>query len=116
MTLYDILFRGKEVKKLIVKRSFDTGIPLRYICLGANINYVHFMGTYINSNSSENCKLSENDILRVLDVLGVSLRYQFLIDENYNKEEKKLHLKNKYDKRRKDKVYGAQEKGTDSLD
>jgi hypothetical protein len=116
MKLIDVLFKGKEIKKLIVKRSFDLEIPLRHVCEHCNINYSHFMSTYINTHSSLKCRLTEDEILRVLETLGVSMRYQFLIDEDYDKKERKSYLKNKYDKRRKNKIYGPEDKGVDSFD
>ena len=84
-----------QVKKTIVRRSAELEIPLRYICHDVGIEYKHFMATYING-SGKDCEISEKDFERVLEILGISVRFQFVINEAYRPEEIREQLKKQY--------------------
>lgn len=83
MTLHQLLLNSKEVRKLIVHRSEKYNIPLRYVCREISVDYTRFLG-YINSQTSRPSDIAEHEILKALEVLGVSIRFQVVIDGRLN--------------------------------
>jgi len=92
----DILRGSKEVKRLIVDRSFQFKIPLKYICTEIGIDYRNFMLSYINSDNMDNCTLTEEQFIDILKVLGVTVRMQLVIDKDYDGLEERTKLMNKH--------------------
>lgn len=87
-----------ELKKTIVKRSTELEIPFRYICHDINVEYKHFMATYINSEGTGECKLTVKQFEEMLDILGMSTRFQFVVKKDYPASEIREKLKDKYEK------------------
>ena len=86
---------SKELKKTIVELSFKYEMPLRFICIHAGISYKDFMATYINSVENKNFEVTQHQFEKVLDVLGIKVRHQFVITEiDYAK--KRVELEEKY--------------------
>lgn len=96
MRLIDVLRGSKEIKRLIVKRSFEYNIPLRYICNELEIDYTLFMRGYVNSNSMADCSLEEEDFSKIFEMLGITIKYQFIIDKEYDGLEVRNKLVQKY--------------------
>lgn len=101
MTLLEVLLNSKEIKRMIVKRSSDYNIPLRYLCREAGIDYNLFMRSYINALDQKAYEGTEEDLRKVLDTLGIKIRYQFVIDETIDLAEKSRLLTNKYEEKRR---------------
>jgi hypothetical protein len=87
---------SKELKKLLVSRSEELQIPFRYICHEIGIVYKDFMKQYINSNGI-NMEITEGEFERILAILGVSVRFQFVVDKHYRALEVQQKLKNNYE-------------------
>lgn len=81
MTLLETFMESKEVKKLIIQRSTDFRIPLRYVCREAAIDYDRFMSSYINATVWNKCDVTEKQFIKVLETLGINVRYQFIISK-----------------------------------
>ncbi len=96
MLLIEILRGSKELKRLIVNRSFEYKIPLRYICQECGIEYKEFMLSYINSSTMKDCRLKEEDFANILKLLGVTIKHQFIIDKEYDGLEVRNELINKH--------------------
>lgn len=96
MQAIDILRGSKELKRLIVDRSFEFKIPLKYICFEVGIDYNSFMQSYINSETMANCSLTEEQFEKILKILGVTIRTQFVIDSNYDGLEQSIELTRKH--------------------
>ncbi len=96
MLLIDILRGSKEVKRLIVSRSFEYRIPLKYICLEVGLDYISFMQSYINSETMANCSVTEEQFEKILKILGITIRPQFVIDELYDGLEQSIELTRKH--------------------
>lgn len=96
MTLLETILKSKELRKVIVERSIRYTIPLRYVCKEVGIDYMLFMRQYINSNSAR-AKVTEEQFRKIFEMLGINIRYQFVIneDENEMKERSKI-LENKH--------------------
>lgn len=99
MTLDDTILTSKEIRRLIVNRSFELGIPLRYVCYEAGLGYTPFMRGYINSTVKS--QLDPNKILKVLELLGVDVKYQFIVNKEFNGPARKEYLKINYENRKK---------------
>ena len=97
MKLLAILLESKEIKRLIVKRSFDYNIPLRYVCLECGISYQDFMQQYINVMNKSTIELSEDKFRKLLSILGISIRYQVVIDSEMDMGEQSKRLSIKYE-------------------
>jgi hypothetical protein len=97
MTEQDFYIRSNALKVTIVERCKEFKIPMRYLCREAKIDYRHFMMAYINSRYGNECKITPEQFRRVLAVLGIEERRQFVVLSNYNGDEKALELKNKYE-------------------
>lgn len=80
--LSDILRSSKEVRRLIVEKSLEYGIPLRYICEEVGVEYSLFMMQYINSRSDvSKLEITDEQFEKILHRLGIEIRYQFVIDK-----------------------------------
>lgn len=96
MKIIDVLRGSKELKRLIINRSFEFRIPLKYICKEVGVDYISFMQSYINSETMANCSLTEENFEQILKLLGVSIRTQFVIDSKYDGLEQGIELTKKY--------------------
>lgn len=94
--LLDVLLTSNQLKRAIVERSFKYGIPLRYLCSEAGVEYKMFMSTYINSTSGDPKYITEDQFLKILSLLGIETRFQFVISGSYdgNAVSKELAEKN----------------------
>lgn len=99
MQVIDIYLGSKELKKLIVKRSFDLELPLKLICLDLGIDYKEFMSKYINSHENNNYEISEELFEKILSHLGISVRHQFVIDTRFDAVAKQEYLRDIYNKK-----------------
>lgn len=93
--LLKILLHSVEIKKTIYKRSLEFKIPLRYLCLEAGVDYQNFMKSYINSNSGK-ARITEEQFRTILGILGIDIRYQFVINENADVKKTSADLAAKY--------------------
>lgn len=100
MSLLRTFLESKELKRCIVERSFDHNIPLRYVCREAGVTENEFLKSYINVNGVSRMEITEDQIKRVLSVLGINVRYQFVIDTtiDMNQVSKNLSSKNELKK------------------
>lgn len=94
---------SRELKNAIIKRKQEFDIPFRYICHEIGCNYNHFMKSYINSQDARDCKLTEKQFERLLEIMGIKMRFQFVIDSKYKCEIKET-LKNNYEEARSSAV------------
>lgn len=92
-------YRGsRELKKAVIQRSFDLGIPFKHICRHIGVDYSNFMAAYINSSNGDKAKITEDQFSDMLEILGIKTTFQFIIDTKYDPSEIKAALKEKYDK------------------
>ncbi len=98
MTLLQRYLGSKELKKIIVERSFKFEIPLRYVCKEVGLEYKHFMDAYINSLENKDFVTTEDQFEKLLELLGIRVRVQFLVQgpENYDAAKIKEDLEIKY--------------------
>jgi hypothetical protein len=87
---------SRELKKLLIQRSEELQIPFRYICHEVDIKYKAFMNQYINGKSTA-LPITEKQFERILDILGISVRFQFVVDKQYRALEVQQELKSNYD-------------------
>lgn len=97
MTLLEVILDSKELKRLIVKRSLEYNIPLRYLCKESGIEYNSFMRSYINAMDSREYDCTEAKFKKLLSVLGINVRYQFVINDGIDMVEKSKELNSKYE-------------------
>ena len=95
MVLSEILANSKELKRLIVKRSEQFNLPIRYACDEVGISYREFMQGYINSGTSNGFDINEKQFLELLRLFGVTVRYNFIVapDEQMSREAEELIAK-----------------------
>lgn len=104
MTLVEVYLGSKELKKAILDLSFKYEIPLKYICKEAGVNYRTFLEGYINSNNPS-IEITEKQFEKILDLLGIERRIQFIVKTNFDAKETQQFLDNKH---------GREKKGTDT--
>lgn len=95
MILLDVYTESKQLKRIIVERSLKYKIPLRYICNDIGVNYRQFMNAYINGSSLPE-GMNQYKFEKMLSLLGIDVRCQFVINGNYNGEAVNNELKRKY--------------------
>lgn len=103
MDFLDVFLGSKELKRTIVKLSVQHSLPLRYMCQEIGLEYRHFMDAYINSSEHTSFVITEKQAKRLLEMLGVSVRMQFIIDSNHDYKKVQDHLKMEYGYRSHDK-------------
>jgi len=106
----DVYLGSAELKRLIVSRSKEFNIPLSYICSEVGLEYQYFMSSYMNVQGVSKADITESQFEEVLSILGISVRFQFVIDAKYvgatvsdelgEKYENKKKFKLEYDKKR----------------
>jgi hypothetical protein len=96
MALIDVYLGSKELKRTIVERSFQFEIPLKLICAEAGINYKTFLQGYVNSNTPDSTDITEKQFEKVLGLLGIEVRTQFIIQSKYKPSEVRQKLEEKY--------------------
>lgn len=101
MTLHQFYLNSKEVKRLIVERSLALQLPLRYICHEIEYDYRLFMESYVNSVNNDNCKLTEEQFEKILELLGVTVRYQLVVDKAFDADGERNRMRENYDNRKK---------------
>ena len=87
-----------EIKQLLVNRSNQFQIPLRHACRAARVNYQEFMRTYINRVDSSDTKLAFEQFEKICEVLGVTIRFTFVVKEDHPGQEVRKDLESKYGK------------------
>lgn len=110
-TLVDIFLSSKELKRTIVKLSIDHNIPLKYLAKDIGIEYPYLMKSYINSLNHERFEITEGQIDRLLKLLGIEVRTQFVLKSDHKFKEIQELLKEKHGFR---EYWLEQEKGTDT--
>lgn len=103
MKLLDIYLGSAELKKKIVQRSLEFQIPLAYICREIGIEYKTFMSSYINVSGPSSLEVTEEQFEKMLSILGISVRHQFIIMSDYNGKAISDTLSEKYEKIKRDK-------------
>lgn len=95
-TLVDIFLSSKELKRTIVKLSIDHNIPLKYLAKDIGIEYRIFMKSYVNSLSNNGFEISEGQVNRLLELLGIEVRTQFVLKVDHKFKEIQEQLKEKH--------------------
>jgi hypothetical protein len=78
------MINNKPLKRAIVERSIKYGIPLKFLCLDAKVNYENFMRQYINTPGDSGLEITEKQFERIINRLGISIRFQFVIDGDFD--------------------------------
>ena len=97
MALFDGLIQSKEIKKLLVNRSFEYKIPLKYVCDEVGVNYSAFMEGYINSVNSDFFEIKEEKFIEVLNFLGINIRMAVIVDTSKDMKKLSYDLSQKYE-------------------
>lgn len=119
MDLIDVLIQSKEIKKLLVDRSFKYRIPLDFICREVGISYTDFMRGYINSKDGKFFEISESKFREILSILGIHIRSTVVIDKSLDMIAVSKSLSDKYDsiaeeKRKERRAKNYEEEGNTS--
>lgn len=69
------------------------------------------MHGYINSSSSENYNITEEQMAKILGLLGVSVRFNFIIDDKFNEYTHKIDVEEWIIKQKTTKI-GKKERDT----
>ncbi len=101
MSLLDFYLGSKEIKRVIVQRSTDLQLPLRFICNEIKYDYRIFMEGYINSVDNDRCTLTEDQFEKILNLLGVNVKHLVIIDTAFDAEAQRNKLRERYDNRNK---------------
>lgn len=96
MSALDIYLGSKEIKKIIVKRSFEFKIPLKFICNEIGIKYDSFISDYINAEDSSKYSITEEKFEKVLCLLGMEPRCTVVLKKDFDVEETRERLRQKY--------------------
>ncbi len=104
MTLMDVYLGSAELKRLIVSRSKEFNIPLSYICSEIKLEYKHFMASYMNVQGVSKADITERQFEEMLSLLGISVRFQFIIDAKYDGATVSDELGEKYENKKKFKL------------
>lgn len=96
MNLHDVLLNSAEVKKLFIQRSRDYQLPLKYICNEAGVDFNEFMQSYVNSKASSGCSITEDQFIKMLSVIGVNVKYTFIIDSKVDMNAESRRICDKY--------------------
>jgi len=97
MVFLDILIKNKEVRKAVVERSFLHKIPFKFICSECKFNYDNFMDAYINSKDGEYFNCTEQQFRMMLEILGIKVRHQVVIDKSIDMKAVSDRLSEKYE-------------------
>lgn len=80
MNVVDVFLNSKELKKTIVYLSKEYEIPLMTICSEIRMDYKYFMNAYINcTDPSVRFEISYFQVNRILEILGIETRVQFVV-------------------------------------
>lgn len=96
--LRKLLLESMEIRKLIVHRSTEHNIPLKYLCEKVGINYQRFMFSYIRAENDPD--VSEEKFLKLLELLGVTLRFQLVVDKSVDMGARRLEITEWYEQNR----------------
>lgn len=96
--LRSLLLQSVEIKKLIVQRSTEHKIPLKYLCEKVGVNYLSFMASYIRAEGDPDIR--EEDFLKILELLGVTLRFQLVVEKSIDMDARRLEITEWYEKTR----------------
>ena len=100
MNILETYLCSTELKKVIISRVREHNIPIRYICNAINVSYAQFMQSYINSMDGTKCNITEYQFEKMLDILGIEPRVQFVVKSDFNGQKVKDKLKRKYEEER----------------
>lgn len=111
MKLLKIYLGSAEIKRKIVERSVEFNIPLAYICGEIGIEYNALMKSYINVLGISRLEITEEQFEKMLSILGISVRHQFVIETDYDGKEVSKALNEKYERIKNIKKFnGSKEK------
>lgn len=85
---------SKELKRLLIERSFKFDIPFRKLCQKIGVDHTSFMRSYINSSVGDPNIINEDQFIDLMNRLGINVRYQFVIDKEFEKKLEKEKLLN----------------------
>lgn len=94
--LVKIFRESKELKREIVDRSTEFRIPFKYICDEVGISYKEFMQEYINVPGIAPIEITDEQIIKTLEVLGIEIRHQFVINSTIDMNKLSRELEDKY--------------------
>lgn len=97
MSTLHVYLNSVEIKKQLVSRSQEFGIPFKYICKEIGIDYDRFLTQYINAKDSSKFRISEDDFERILFFLGMETRYTIVLKKDFNSQEILDSLRLKYE-------------------
>lgn len=104
MKLEQALIGSHAIKKLLIDRSVELKMPFRYLCLDVGIKYNDFIKSYINSDAVKNASINDEQLQKMLLLLGVEIKIQAVIKSDYDstKEQKRLATQwNEYSKEKR---------------
>ena len=82
--LIEIYLGSVELKKLLISRSKELNIPFSLVCKSIGIDYNKFLNKYVNVSDSRGFDVSESQFEELLNSFGISVRHQFVIDDNFD--------------------------------
>lgn len=98
MTSKEFLLASKNIRRALIARSEELGIPIKYACSETYVSYDKFI-TYLNTDN-DRLDFDEHDVLRVFGFYNMSLRFTLVTDKSKddNLRNMKAELFNKYEK------------------
>lgn len=82
---YDLVISSGEVKRLILKRIEELDVDLKLVLKEAGVTYHAFLTKYLRQKDPVSTpKLRQSHIISILEVLGIKMRIQFIVDDKNN--------------------------------
>ena len=82
---YDLVISSGEVKKLILTRIKELDVDLKLVLKEAGVTYHAFLTKYLRQKDPVSTpKLRQSHIISILEVLGIKMRIQFVVDKKEN--------------------------------
>jgi len=82
---YDLVISSGEVKRLILKRIEELDVDLKLVLKEAGVTYHAFLTKYLRQKDPVSTpKLRQSHIISILEVLGIKMRIQFIVDNKDN--------------------------------
>ena len=91
---YDLIISSGELKKLILARVDELGVNLSLALKEAGITDSSFRAKYLRTdNPVSTPALRQSHMIRLLEVLGIQTRVQFVVEDKENVETEHLKYK-----------------------
>lgn len=79
MTLLQTYLGSAEIKKCLIARSNDLGIPFKLICEKVGFKYQTFLNEYLNHVGVSAMKISQEKFEEIMSYLGVETRVNIIL-------------------------------------